>query len=153
MPISILDQEVQKALNEAKTVKKKTIEVDNQNIEIPSPFPSPQDWRDQWIYFVMVDRFNNPVSNPKYQWDSIVGDFQGGTFEGIRQQLGYLKQLGVGALWFTPVMKNCQFLKGTFHGYGIQDFCNSIRDLPLTQPMQKQSCKRLSMNLMLVVFM
>lgn len=121
MPVSILGQEVQNALNEAKTVKQKTVEVDNQNIAIPSPFPSPQDWRDQWIYFVMVDRFNNPVSNPKYQWDSIVGDFQGGTFEGIRQQLGYLKQLGVGALWLTPVMKNCQFLKGTFHGYGIQD--------------------------------
>ena len=23
-------------------------------------FPSPQDWRDQVIYFLLVDRFNNP---------------------------------------------------------------------------------------------
>ncbi len=122
MPFSVLDRELQNALNEAKAVKKKIVNVDTQSIEITSPFPSPQDWRDQWIYFIMVDRFNNPGGDPKQQWDGIIGDFQGGTFEGIRQQLGYLKQLGVGALWLTPVMKNCQFLKGTFHGYGIQDF-------------------------------
>jgi len=29
------------------------------------PFASPADWRDGWIYFLMVDRFNNPgVNNP-----------------------------------------------------------------------------------------
>ena len=28
---------------------------------IPYPFPSPADWRDHWIYFLLVDRFNNPI--------------------------------------------------------------------------------------------
>ena len=31
---------------------------------IPYPFPSPADWRDQWIYFVLIDRFNNPFVLP-----------------------------------------------------------------------------------------
>lgn len=72
--------------------------------------PSPEDWRDQWIYFLMVDRFNNPSSPPKSVYDAKFGGFQGGTIEGIRQQLQYLKELGVGAIWLTPVLKNCQFL-------------------------------------------
>lgn len=89
--------------------------------------PSPEDWRDQWIYFLMVDRFNNPKAPPKAAYDEKFGGFQGGTIEGIRRQLSYLKKLGVGAIWFTPVLKNCQFLdgqpnEGTYHGYGIQDF-------------------------------
>jgi len=28
------------------------------------PFASPADWRDQSIYFIIVDRFNNPKSPP-----------------------------------------------------------------------------------------
>ncbi len=89
--------------------------------------PSPEDWRDCWIYFLMVDRFNNPAAPPKTAFDAKFGGFQGGTIEGIRQKLDYLKELGVGAVWFTPVLKNCQFLdgqpnQGTYHGYGIQNF-------------------------------
>jgi len=89
--------------------------------------PSPEDWRDCWIYFLMVDRFNNPAGPPKSGFDVKFGGFQGGTIEGMRQQLDYLKDLGVGAVWFSPVLKNCQFLDGhpnggTYHGYGIQNF-------------------------------
>ena len=45
----------------------------------------------------------------------------------MQAQLPYLKQLGVGAVWFTPVLFNGQMLNGaanggTYHGYGIQDF-------------------------------
>ncbi len=32
--------------------------------KIPYPFPSPADWRDHWIYFLLVDRFNNPAGPP-----------------------------------------------------------------------------------------
>jgi hypothetical protein len=35
-------------------------------VEIATPFPSPGDWRDQWIYFLMVDRFNNPQAPPRF---------------------------------------------------------------------------------------
>ena len=91
-------------------------------LSIPSPFPSPENWRDQWIYFILVDRFNNPLRPPRnLPWDAPYSDFQGGTFDGIRQQLPYLQDLGVGALWLSPVLKNCQY-SPTYHGYSIQDF-------------------------------
>jgi glycosidase len=87
------------------------------------PFPSPQDWRDQWIYFLMVDRFNNPSAPPRHQPfdDPSFDAFQGGTFSGVKAQLPYLKQLGVGAIWLSPVLKNLPF-RATYHGYGIHDF-------------------------------
>jgi glycosidase len=88
-----------------------------------APFPSPQDWRDVWIYFLLLDRFNNPNAPPQHSpWDGSHNIFQGGTFNGVRQQLGYLKDLGVGAIWLSPVMKNCQYDPHAYHGYGIQDF-------------------------------
>ncbi len=97
--------------------------LDRRSIEIAPAFPSPQDWRDSWIYFLMLDRFNNPTAPPRQMpYDSIYGQFQGGTFNGVREQLPYLKNLGVGAIWLSPVLKNCQYSQGSYHGYGIQDF-------------------------------
>ena len=91
-------------------------------MEIQTPFPSPEDWRDVWIYFLMVDRFNNPGAAPRHlPWNAEYWDFQGGTIEGVRQQLDYLQALGAGALWLTPVLKNAQY-SASYHGYGIQDF-------------------------------
>lgn len=89
----------------------------------PAPFPSPIDWRNVWIYMIMTDRFNNPDRPPKTAWNCRQSDhFQGGTFEGVRQQLDYLRDLGAGAIWLTPVLKNCVYFDDTYHGYGIQDF-------------------------------
>ena len=88
-----------------------------------APFPSPVDWRNVWIYMIMTDRFNNPDRPPRTPWDRRQSDhFQGGTFEGVRRQLDYLADLGVGAIWLTPVLKNCIYFDDTYHGYGIQDF-------------------------------
>ena len=55
-------------------------------------------------------------------WNAPFDRFQGGTLEGLRLQLGYLQRLGVGAIWITPVLQNCQGQEGTYHGYGIQHF-------------------------------
>jgi glycosidase len=94
------------------------------------PFPSPADWRDNVIYFLMVDRFNNqdappvhlPFDDPNYY------AYQGGKFSGIQEKLSYIKSLGAGALWLSPVLKNLPFDPGSYHGYGIHDF---IRANPL----------------------
>src|SRR5689334_6026705 len=64
-------------------------------VEVPVPFPSPSDWRDHWIYFLLIDRFNNPGTPPRKRWDRACHEFQGGTINGIRAQLDYLKDLGV----------------------------------------------------------
>ncbi len=89
---------------------------------LPLPFPSPVDWRDVWIYQIVLDRFNNSHTPPSTPWDRISGSFQGGTFEGVRARLDYLRTLGAGAIWLSPVLKNCQYWTDTYHGYGIQDF-------------------------------
>jgi glycosidase len=110
MATSIFDSEVQAVLDKGQT---------------PSGalFPSPEDWRDECIYFLMVDRFNNPDAAPRNApFDAQFNQFQGGTFNGIREKLGYLKDLGIGALWLSPVLKNCQFDTHAYHGYGIQNF-------------------------------
>jgi glycosidase len=92
----------------------------------PSPFPSPADWRDQVIYFLMVDRFNNPSSPPNHAPfdDSTFAKFQGGKFSGVQAQLSYIKGLGAGAIWLSPVLKNLPF-EQTYHGYGIHNFLHA----------------------------
>jgi glycosidase len=92
--------------------------------QVGGPFPSPADWRDQVIYFLMVDRFNNPGGPPKHQPfdDPNYNEYQGGTFSGVQQQLAYIKSLGAGAIWLSPVLKNLRFDPGSYHGYGIHDF-------------------------------
>jgi glycosidase len=94
-------------------------------------FPSPLDWRDQFIYFLLVDRFdNNAVDIPAYDPQTAVYGrdpqqgriFQGGNLKGLMRRLDYLQGLGVGALWLSPVFKNRREHAGSYHGYGIQDF-------------------------------
>jgi glycosidase len=84
-------------------------------------YPSPEDWRDHWIYFLLVDRFNNPVQPPMPNVFPC-NQYQGGNFAGIRQQLPYLKKLGVGALWLSPVLENPQWFSDYWGGYGISNF-------------------------------
>ncbi|MGN0225554.1 MAG: alpha-amylase family glycosyl hydrolase [Prevotella sp.] len=49
----------------------------------------------------------------------------GGDLEGIRQHLDYFNELGVTALWFTPVLENNSPDHGnqsTYHGYATTDY-------------------------------
>ena len=52
-----------------------------------APFPSPADWRDQGIYFLMVDRFNNDANHRTINRSTtrITSGYQGGNFAGIQQ--------------------------------------------------------------------
>jgi glycosidase len=89
-------------------------------------FASPADWRDVVMYFLLVDRFNNPAAPPRYMpFDTPVNAFQGGTFAGVSANIPYLKTLGVGAVWLSPVLSNCPFSPDVYHGYGIHDFLHA----------------------------
>lgn len=133
MTNSIFAPEIQQTIQQARLPRTERVTVAGQAIEIQKPFPSPADWRDQVIYMLMIDRFNNPDAPPRHavfdgNGDVIpVDDFQGGTIAGITAKLDYLRTLGVTALWITPPFKNVRNLNGnsnagTYHGYGIQDF-------------------------------
>jgi glycosidase len=88
-----------------------------------STFPSPTDWRDVWIYFLLVDRFNNSQTAPRNPpYDRKTTDHQGGTLDGVRARLPYLQELGAGALWLSPVLRNPQSFAPFWGGYAIQNF-------------------------------
>lgn len=54
-------------------------------------------------------------------WREAGGAWVGGTLRGIRSKLGYLRRLGVTALWISPVFKQARF-QDSYHGYAIQNF-------------------------------
>lgn len=124
MPTSIWSAELPAAMATARRRAQEGSEAAaaGRALDFIPPVPSPQDWRDCWIYQIVLDRFNNSQAPPARSWDGEHAVFQGGTFNGVRAQLDYLQELGVGAIWLSPVFKNCQYDSGTYHGYGIQDF-------------------------------
>ncbi len=94
-------------------------------------FPSPVDWRDQFIYFLLVDRFDNnetgipaydPATAPKGRDAEEGGLFQGGCLKGAMRRLDYIKNLGCTTLWLSPIFRNRMEKNDTYHGYGIQNF-------------------------------
>jgi glycosidase len=124
MLLSLSDPLIRSTFDAARKPATRTVTLGTDSRTITSPFASPQDWRDLWIYFLVLDRFNRADGTPpaSMPYDKPFGGFQGGTFNGVRQRLRYIKELGAGAIWLSPVLKNRQSDPGTFHGYGIQDF-------------------------------
>ncbi|MEV4511908.1 alpha-amylase family glycosyl hydrolase [Dactylosporangium sp. NPDC049525] len=54
-------------------------------------------------------------------WRAAGGDWVGGTLAGLRTKLGYLRRLGVTAVWVSPILRQVP-AAGTYHGYGTHDF-------------------------------
>ncbi len=108
----------------ARIGRTKSVLVNGQPRTIPWPFPSPAEWRDGFIYFLLIDRFNNPAAPPLGPaWNQRFDFRHGGTFKGVQAQLGYLEQLGVKAIWMSPVLKNPKpDVQWNYHGYQTQDF-------------------------------
>jgi glycosidase len=132
MATEVLSAEVTGTLTEAQQRARqhatKSVSVDGSAKTLASPFPSPPDWRDCPIYFLLLDRFNNPSGAPNFAWNEKYSFRQGGIFEGVRTQLPYLKSLGVGALWLSPILKNPKPDRDGFAynyaGYSFQDLLN-----------------------------
>jgi glycosidase len=76
--------------------------------------------------FLMLDRFANPSFAPRGPaWNQIFAHRHGGTFKGVQSQLTYLDDLGVKAVWLSPVLKNSKpNFDFNYHGYETQDFLN-----------------------------
>jgi glycosidase len=94
-------------------------------------YPSPPDWRDEFIYFLLVDRFDDEKEHPPYDGsystraldDTNGRAFQGGTLRGITRRLPYIRGLGATTVWLSPITKNRQGDgSDPYHGYAIQDF-------------------------------
>ena len=85
------------------------------------------------LYMLMPDRFaNGSAANDQIKGlNTYVNDRtqpslrHGGDLEGIRQHLDYFNELGVTALWFTPVLENNSPDSNgfsTYHGYATTDY-------------------------------
>ncbi len=76
--------------------------------------PSPEDWRDELLHFVLLDRFARAGKVRTYG-DVTRGDSRhGGNLRGIIEQLNYLKGSGVTTLLLSPVTQN---QPASYHGY------------------------------------
>ncbi len=86
------------------------------------------------LYLLMPDRFAQGMDHTKpvagmnsYREDRTQPSLRhGGDIEGIRQHLDYFEELGVTALWFTPVLENnspdTDNGFSTYHGYATTDY-------------------------------
>lgn len=94
-------------------------------------YPSPNFWGDETIYEIMIDRFNDGDSSNNF---SLISEAQrnqglsrnrgieayhhGGDLKGITKRLDYLADLGISAIWVTPIFENSN---GSYHGYCVSD--------------------------------
>ena len=83
------------------------------------------DWREEVIYQVLVDRFEDGDANNNFNVDKrALGRYHGGDWQGVIDRLDYLQDLGVTTLWISPVVRNVEEDAGfaSYHGYWTQDF-------------------------------
>jgi glycosidase len=87
-----------------------------------------RDWREEFIYHVLVDRFHDDVErHPVNHSNRSKGGgnltelrtFCGGTLKGITSHLDYIQGLGCTAIWLSPLFENNP---DAYHGYAVQNF-------------------------------
>jgi alpha-amylase len=112
----------------------------NQSQQVPLDESTAQipyfNWEGATIYFMLTDRFNNgdrtnDVNFDRTESTAVLRGFEGGDLAGIIQKIeeGYFNELGVHALWMTPLVE--QIHAGTdegtgftygYHGYWAKDW-------------------------------
>lgn len=83
-------------------------------------------WKDQILYFVLIDRFFNADKSNDHEVDvADLEGFHGGDIAGVTEKLDYLDRLGVTGIWLSPFFKNRFerfFKQQPYHGYWPHDF-------------------------------
>ena len=108
----------------------------SKNTTQTSAFTAPFVWENANMYFMLTDRFNNgskknDVNFGRTKPSATLRGFMGGDILGITQKIedGYFTNLGITAIWFTPVVEQVhdQTDEGTgatyaYHGYWTKDW-------------------------------
>jgi alpha-amylase len=114
------------------------------------------DWRDEVIYQIVIDRFEDGDPSNNYNVDyRRETAYHGGDWQGVIDRLPYLDTLGVTALWISPVVRNVEMDAGfaSYHGYWTQDFTRvnpHFGDLSKLQALVK-ACHRRGIKVILDV--
>jgi alpha-amylase len=101
-------------------------------VDVKTPFV----WEGANLYFLLTDRFNNGTTDNDVNFErelptGKLRGFEGGDIKGITQKIkeGYFTDLGINAIWFTPVTEQIHgpVDEGTgntyaFHGYWAKDW-------------------------------
>ena len=88
-----------------------------------SYFNCEREWREDFIYFLMTDRFQDsaarvPVTGTARSVGVATGNsFYGGTIRGVTNNLAYIAGLGCTAIWLSPVLE-----ANSYHGYDINNY-------------------------------
>jgi alpha-amylase len=104
--------------------------------EVDSNGKAPFTWDNATVYFMMTDRFYNGDASNDFRHTAEnepapYRGFMGGDLKGITAKIkeGYFTDLGINAIWMTPVVENIQGSvdEGTgnsfpFHGYWARDW-------------------------------
>ncbi|HDR7902150.1 TPA: alpha-amylase [Bacillus cereus] len=77
-----------------------------------------REWKDEVIYSIMIDRFNNgePKNDKQLEVGNLEG-YQGGDIRGIIKRLDYIKEMG-----FTTIMLSPLFESGKYDGLDVRNF-------------------------------
>ncbi|ARV59808.1 cyclomaltodextrin glucanotransferase [Nostocales cyanobacterium HT-58-2] len=133
-PPSLFSEEQYK-VEDAEAEVSAIIETPPSETEIDLEFLYTRDieFRQETIYFIVVDRFydgdpeNSEGSNAelydptRQDW----GKYWGGDLQGVIDKLDYLKNMGVTAIWLTPLFEQVEDLfvgNAAMHGYWTKDF-------------------------------
>jgi glycosidase len=88
-------------------------------------FSIDREWREEFIYFLMVDRFHDDAVRPvaagpdRSAGIATPNSFYGGTIRGVTRNLEYIAGLGCTAIWLSPVFENNP---EAYHGYDINNY-------------------------------
>jgi alpha-amylase len=78
---------------------------------------STEEWKTRTIYQLLTDRFARTDGSTDGCGD--LGNYCGGTFKGIENNLDYIQGMGFDAIWISPIPEN---YPGSYHGYHATDW-------------------------------
>jgi glycosidase len=88
-------------------------------------FTIDREWREEFIYFLIVDRFQDDIVRltsggaGRAAGINTPNTFFGGNIKGITRNLDYIAGLGCTAIWLSPVFENNP---DAYHGYDINNY-------------------------------
>jgi alpha-amylase len=118
-------------MNDVATIPTSIAELDLSPIVGKKYYNSIREWREEFIYFLLVDRFHDdrqrspaqlgPSRSPGGGRSDRLGTFCGGTLRGVKDHLDYILGLGCTSIWLSPIFENVDD-PHSYHGYGIQSY-------------------------------